>query len=123
METWSSGDKDMLQLASEHMTIAMVRKGVSEMEDYGPEQIHEKYGLKPLQIIDLKGLMGDASDNIPGVPGVGEKTALKLLHEFGSVEGVLGHRELKGKMGERLEAHAEDHGQQRVGDDLSARCR
>ncbi|WP_410511957.1 DNA polymerase I [Paenibacillus sp. BR2-3] len=104
-----SGDKDMLQLASEHTTVALVRKGVTEVELYGPEQIREKYNLTPEQIIDLKGLMGDASDNIPGVPGVGEKTALKLLHQFGSVEGVLaGTGELKGKMKEKLEAHAED---------------
>ena len=59
------------------------------MERYDPAEINEKYGLKPLQIIDLKGLMGDTSDNIPGIPGVGEKTALKLLHEYGSVEEVL----------------------------------
>ncbi|MCL6602797.1 MAG: DNA polymerase I [Paenibacillus sp.] len=104
-----SGDKDMLQLASDHTTIALIRKGVTEVELYGPEQIREKYNLTPEQIIDLKGLMGDASDNIPGVPGVGEKTALKLLHQFGSVEGVLaGTGELKGKMKEKLEAHAED---------------
>src|SRR5690606_28994705 len=86
-----------------------IRRGVSEMEVYGPEQIQEKYGLKPLQIIDMKGLMGDSSDNIPGVPGIGEKTALKLLHEYGSVENVLEHApSIKGKMGERLVAHAED---------------
>ncbi|WP_150267143.1 DNA polymerase I [Paenibacillus tepidiphilus] len=103
-----SGDKDMLQLASEHTTIALVRKGVTEVELYGPQQIREKYDLTPEQIIDLKGLMGDASDNIPGVPGVGEKTALKLLHQFGSVEGVLaGTGELKGKMKEKLEEHAD----------------
>jgi DNA polymerase-1 len=104
-----SGDKDMLQLASEHTTVALIRKGVTEVELYGPEQIREKYDLTPEQIIDLKGLMGDASDNIPGVPGVGEKTALKLLHQFGSVEAVLaGTGELKGKMKEKLETHAED---------------
>ncbi|MEK4517269.1 DNA polymerase I [Paenibacillus sp. FSL H8-0122] len=103
-----SGDKDMLQLASEHSTIALVRKGVTEVELYGPKQIRDKYDLTPEQIIDLKGLMGDASDNIPGVPGVGEKTALKLLQQFGSVEGVLaGTGELKGKMKEKLEEHAD----------------
>ncbi|KAI7257013.1 hypothetical protein KC345_g10879, partial [Hortaea werneckii] len=103
-----SGDKDMLQLASEHTTVALVRKGVTEVELYGPQQIRDKYDLTPEQIIDLKGLMGDASDNIPGVPGVGEKTALKLLQQFGSVEGVLaGTDELKGKMKEKLEEHAD----------------
>ncbi|MFP4974376.1 DNA polymerase I [Paenibacillus sp. CN-4] len=104
-----SGDKDMLQLASEHTTVALIRKGVTDIELYDPEHIREKYDLTPEQIIDLKGLMGDASDNIPGVPGVGEKTALKLLHQFGSVEGVIaGTGELKGKMKEKLEAHADD---------------
>ncbi|WP_440118362.1 DNA polymerase I [Paenibacillus sp. QZ-Y1] len=104
-----SGDKDMLQLASEHVHIGLTRKGVTEIELYDPAQIKERYGLTPLQIIDLKGLMGDTSDNIPGIPGVGEKTALKLLHQFGSVEDVLnGTSELKGKMKEKIEAHAED---------------
>ncbi|UVI28484.1 DNA polymerase I [Paenibacillus spongiae] len=104
-----SGDKDMLQLASEQVTIALTRKGVSEVDRYDPAEIQEKYGLTPLQIIDLKGLMGDASDNIPGIPGVGEKTALKLLHEFESVEGVLANtNELKGKMKEKVEAHKDD---------------
>ncbi|QHW33938.1 DNA polymerase I [Paenibacillus rhizovicinus] len=101
-----SGDKDMLQLASDHVTIALTRKGVSEVERYDPAEIKEKYGLTPLQIIDLKGLMGDTSDNIPGIPGVGEKTALKLLHEYDSVEGVLANTaDLKGKMKEKVETH------------------
>ncbi|WP_308635012.1 DNA polymerase I [Paenibacillus silvisoli] len=104
-----SGDKDMLQLASDHVTIALTRKGVTDVERYDPAQIQERYGLTPLQIIDLKGLMGDTSDNIPGIPGVGEKTALKLLHEFGSVEGVLANtNEIKGKMKEKVEAHQDD---------------
>lgn len=84
-----TGDKDMLQLVSDHVSVALTRKGVSEIELYTTQEIQDKYGLTPLQIIDLKGLMGDTSDNIPGVPGVGEKTALKLLHEYGSVEEVL----------------------------------
>jgi DNA polymerase-1 len=101
-----SGDKDMLQLASEHVTIGLTRKGVSEMELFDPAQIMEKYGLVPKQIIDLKGLMGDASDNIPGIPGVGEKTALKLLHEHGSVESVIGSADqMKGKIKEKIEEH------------------
>ncbi|GIO31353.1 MULTISPECIES: DNA polymerase I [Paenibacillus] len=104
-----TGDKDMLQLASDHVQVGLTRKGVTEIETYSPEQIQERYGLTPLQIIDLKGLMGDASDNIPGIPGVGEKTALKLLHQFGSVEEVLSNTgELKGKMKEKIETHADD---------------
>jgi DNA polymerase-1 len=104
-----SGDKDMLQLASEQVTVAITRKGISEMDRYSPEAIKEKYGLTPNQIIDLKGLMGDVSDNIPGIPGVGEKTALKMLHEFGTVEEVLANSaSLKGKMKEKVEEHAKD---------------
>lgn len=104
-----TGDKDMLQLASPGVTVAVTRKGVSDVDLYTPEAIDERYGLKPLQIIDLKGLMGDASDNIPGVPGVGEKTALKLLHEHGSVEGVLDNLDkLKGKLKENIENHQDD---------------
>jgi DNA polymerase-1 len=104
-----SGDKDMFQLASEHVQIGLTRKGVTEIELYTPAQIQERYGLEPHQITDLKGLMGDTSDNIPGVPGVGEKTALKLLHQYGSVEEVLANtHELKGKMKEKIETHADD---------------
>ncbi len=104
-----SGDKDMLQLASEQVTIAITRKGISEVEHYDPAHIREVYNLAPHQIIDLKGLMGDASDNIPGIPGVGEKTALKLLHEYGSVENVLEHAaELKGKLQEKVSNNKED---------------
>ena len=104
-----TGDKDMLQVVSDKVKVALTRKGVSEIEPYGPQEIEDRYQLKPLQIIDLKGLMGDASDNIPGVPGIGEKTALKLLHQFGSVEEVLAHLdELKGKMKENLTNYAED---------------
>jgi DNA polymerase-1 len=104
-----TGDKDMLQLASEHVTVALTRKGISELERFGPEQIREKYGLTPAQITDLKGLMGDASDNIPGVPGIGEKTGLKLLHEFGTIERLLAQLDqVSGKLKEKLETHAED---------------
>jgi len=104
-----SGDKDMLQLASDQVTIAITRKGISEVEHYDPAHIREVYNLAPHQIIDLKGLMGDASDNIPGIPGVGEKTALKLLHEYGSVENVLEHAsELKGKLQEKVSENKDD---------------
>jgi len=83
-----SGDKDLTQLASESTTVYITRKGITDIEKYTPAHILEKYGLTPNQIIDMKGLMGDASDNIPGVPGVGEKTAIKLLKEHFSVDGV-----------------------------------
>ncbi|MER1987021.1 MAG: DNA polymerase I [Solibacillus sp.] len=83
-----SGDKDLTQLATEKVTVYITRKGMTDIEKYTPAHIEEKYGLTPLQIIDMKGLMGDTSDNIPGVPGVGEKTAIKLLKEHGSVEAL-----------------------------------
>lgn len=84
-----SGDKDLLQLVSPKVTVALTRKGISNVDTYDEAFVSEKYGLTPTQIIDMKGLMGDPSDNIPGVPGVGEKTAIKLLKEFGTVEKVL----------------------------------
>jgi len=84
-----TGDKDALQLISSNVHTLMTKKGISEIEEYDSEKLRETYGITPPQIIDLKGLMGDASDNIPGVPGVGEKTALDLLHQFGTVENVL----------------------------------
>ena len=83
-----SGDKDLTQLTSDHTTVLITRKGITDTEKYTPEHVMEKYGIKPSQIIDMKGLMGDSSDNIPGVPGVGEKTALKLLKEYGSIEKI-----------------------------------
>ena len=101
-----SGDKDLTQLASPSTTVYITRKGITDIEKYTVEHIKEKYGLTPLQIIDMKGLMGDASDNIPGVPGVGEKTALKLLAAHGSVEGVYeAIEQQKGKMKEKLVAN------------------
>lgn len=104
-----TGDKDLLQLVSDRVTTMLTRKGLSETEKYTAGEINERYGLTPLQIIDLKGLMGDTSDNIPGIPGVGEKTALKLLAQFPSVEEVLQHAdEAPGKkLQEKLREHAE----------------
>ncbi|MCM3611455.1 DNA polymerase I [Planococcus sp. MERTA32b] len=101
-----SGDKDLTQLASPTTTVYITRKGITDIEKYTVDHIKEKYGLTPLQIIDMKGLMGDSSDNIPGVPGVGEKTALKLLAAHGSVEGVYkAIDQQKGKMKEKLVAN------------------
>ena len=84
-----TGDKDELQLATDTTKVILTRKGVSEFELYDREAMIEKYGFTPQQFIDFKGLMGDQSDNIPGIPGVGEKTATKLILEFGSVENLL----------------------------------
>nr|WP_248285522.1 DNA polymerase I [Staphylococcus lugdunensis] len=94
-----TGDRDLTQLATDHVTIYYTKKGITDVDHYTPEYIAEKYnGLLPKQIIDMKGLMGDTSDNIPGVAGVGEKTAIKLLNQFHSVEGVYNHLdEVSGK--------------------------
>jgi len=84
-----TGDKDELQLATDVTKIILTRKGISEFELYDRQAMIDKYGFTPLQFIDFKGLMGDPSDNIPGIPGVGEKTAQKMILEYGSVEGLV----------------------------------
>ena len=87
-----SGDRDLTQLASKEIKVDITVKGVSDIESYTPEHVAEKYnGLTPNQIIDMKGLAGDASDNIPGVTKIGEKTAIKLLNQYGSIEGIYEH--------------------------------
>lgn len=87
-----TGDKDEFQLIDANVKVYFTKKGISELQVYDEAQFAQDYaGLKPKQIIDLKGLMGDTSDNIPGVPGVGPKTALKLITEYQSVENVLAH--------------------------------
>ena len=102
-----TGDRDSFQLAGERTTILYTKKGITDTVRVTPAYIAETYGLKPNQLIDVKGLMGDASDNIPGVPGVGEKTALKLIQEYGSLQAVLDRAgtEQKGKLRERLMEH------------------
>lgn len=98
-----TSDKDMLQLVDENISVYLTKKGVGELEKITPAKFKEMYGLIPDQMRDLKGLMGDKSDNIPGIPGVGEKTALKLLKEYHTVENLSEHLdELKGKMGEKI---------------------
>lgn len=84
-----TGDKDALQLATENINVVITKKGVSEVEIYNEKRMVEEFGVTPTQFIDVKGLMGDKSDNIPGVPGIGEKTAFKLIQSYGSVEAVL----------------------------------
>ncbi|KGK87920.1 DNA polymerase I [Clostridium sp. HMP27] len=88
-----TGDRDALQLASNNIKIVLTKKGITEKEIYDANRMIEEYGVTPKQFIDVKGLMGDASDNIPGVPGVGEKTAYKLIKEYGSIENVLNNTE------------------------------
>ncbi|ADL08390.1 DNA polymerase I [Thermosediminibacter oceani] len=103
-----TGDKDTLQLVSPMVHVMLTRKGISEMEIYDPDKMAERFGIPPQAIPDMKGLMGDSSDNIPGIPGVGEKTALKLLQEYGSLENILENAEkLKGKLRENILKYGE----------------
>lgn len=104
-----TGDKDANQLISPQTTIYRTVKGVTELDIYNEQTLLDKYGLKPDQFRDFLGLMGDSSDNIPGIKGVGEKTALKLLHQYGTIEGLQEHQdEIKGKMGEKIRTGMED---------------
>ena len=105
-----SGDRDTFQLATDNITIRIphTKGGKTETDEYNREKIIEKYGLEPKQLIDVKGLQGDSSDNIPGVPGVGEKTALSLIQKYGSIENLYdklekGEDDLKGKQKEKIE--------------------
>ena len=101
-----TGDRDSFQLISKNIKIRIPRTkmGKTETEDYTVEKINEEYGLKPIDLIEVKGLMGDASDNIPGVPGIGQKTALTLIKEYKSIDGVYENIDKqKGKTKEKLE--------------------
>ncbi|MCX8006948.1 MAG: DNA polymerase I, partial [Coriobacteriia bacterium] len=103
-----TGDKDALQLIEDGVRVVRTRKGLTDIEVYGPDEVVARFGVPPDRVPDLLGLMGDSSDNIPGVPGIGEKTAAKLLSEHGDLEAVLAAAEtLPGKLGENLRAHAD----------------
>jgi DNA polymerase I len=103
-----TGDKDLLQLVDDRVTVNITRKGISEIDAYDPALVQEKMEVPPRLITDLKGLMGDSSDNLPGIQGVGPKTAVKLLNEYGSIEEVLAHADqINGKLGENLVTHKE----------------
>lgn len=98
-----TGDKDMMQLVNENVYVYKRNTKTKSDDIITPEAFFEKYELTPSQMTDLLGLMGDSADNIPGIPGVGEKTALKLLHQYGSIENLKEHcDEIKGKMGEKI---------------------
>ncbi|TMD18909.1 MAG: hypothetical protein E6J07_05855, partial [Chloroflexi bacterium] len=88
-----TGDLDALQLVNDDVFVLTSKRGVSETILYTPDRVRERYGLEPIQTVDLKGLVGDVSDNIPGIRGIGEKTAIKLIQEFGSVESLVENRE------------------------------
>ena len=109
-----SGDRDTFQLATDKVTIRIPRTkaGKTETEEYNREKIIETYGIEPKQLIEVKGLQGDTSDNIPGVPGIGEKTALSLIKEYNSIENLYeklekGESDIKGKQKEKLEQNKE----------------
>jgi DNA polymerase-1 len=98
-----SSDRDLLQLVDDHITVNLLKKGMTEVAMFTPASLKEAYGLTHEQMIDLKALMGDPSDNIPGIPGVGEKTAVKLLQEHQTLEKILEIKdEIKGKLGENI---------------------
>ena len=105
-----TGDRDSYQLVTDDISVLYTKKGISETEVINPEWVKNKYGLEPGQLIDVKSLMGDTSDNIPGVSGIGEKTAVKLISEFGSLENVLNNIEtgLKGAVKEKILAGREN---------------
>ncbi len=107
-----TGDRDALQLASEKTKVLITKKGITDFDLFDSDKMLETYQLTPAQFIDLKGLMGDKSDNIPGIPGVGEKTGIKLLLQFGSVENMLEHTEEISNV--KLRAKVEDNAQQAV---------
>ncbi|MBP5866721.1 DNA polymerase I [Streptomyces scabiei] len=103
-----TGDRDSFQLVSEHTTVLYPTKGVSELTRFTPEKVFEKYGLTPAQYPDFAALRGDPSDNLPGIPGVGEKTAAKWINQFGSFADLVERvEEVKGKAGQNLRDHLE----------------
>lgn len=103
-----TGDKDAIQLASNKTTTLITKKGVGKVEEYDYDSVIERYEMTPTQFIDLKGLMGDKSDNIPGVPGIGEKTGIKLIKEFSSIEGIFDNIDsIKGSTKKKLEENKE----------------
>ena len=112
-----SGDRDLFQLIDKKTTVLFTKKGVSEIDRVNEERLNEIFGLKPEQIADLKGLMGDASDNIPGVKGIGEKTALSLLEKYGNIENIYKNLDnISGKLKEKL---AEDKNMAFISKDLA----
>ena len=98
-----TGDRDSLQLIDDTTNVVMTKRGITETVLYDEKQLLADYGLTPRQVIDYKSLAGDGSDNIPGVPGVGDKTATGLIEKYGSLDGVYEHiGEIAGKLGEKL---------------------
>lgn len=101
-----TSDQDYLQLIDENIVVKLIRKGLSDVQTLTPEALYNEFGFHPHQVTDYKGLIGDASDNLKGIPGVGKVTALKLLQEYQNLETILEHvHEIKGKLGENIREH------------------
>jgi DNA polymerase I len=101
-----SSDRDLLQLVDDQITVNLLKKGMKEVHRFTPQTLFDTYQLTHQQMIDLKALMGDPSDNIPGIPGVGEKTAVKLLQTYQTLDNLLAHKdEIQGKLGEKISEH------------------
>lgn len=100
-----TGDRDALQLVTDRTTVLLTQRGISDMAEMTPAAVQAKYGITPAQVVDMKALMGDASDHIPGVAGIGEKTAVKLLGTYGTLDNLYaGADAIKGRLGEKLRA-------------------
>ena len=103
-----TSDRDFLQLVTDECNVNIIRKGLSDVVIMTPELVQETYGFAPLQIIDYKGLRGDSSDNLPGIPGIGEKTAVKLIQDYGSFDNIIANVDnIKGKVGDNIREHQE----------------
>ena len=103
-----SNDKDLLQLVNDKVSMRASKRGMQNYISYTPKLVQESLGVSPSQVTDMKGLMGDSSDNLPGIPGVGEKTAAKLLKKYQTLDGVFEHKDdIGGKLGERVREHEE----------------
>ena len=103
-----SSDKDLLQLIDENTTVHLTKKGMTELESYTPDFFYEKYSIKYTQFIDLKAMMGDKSDNLPGIPGIGEKKAVKYLQAYGTLDEIIEHKsEIKGADGIKISENFE----------------
>ncbi|MBC2580606.1 DNA polymerase I [Clostridium sp. DJ247] len=107
-----TGDKDSLQLATDNVKVVITKKGITEKDIYDRNKMIKVYGVTPTEFIDVKGLMGDASDNIPGVPGIGEKTAVKLIKEYGSIENVL--RNIDNISGKKIKESLTEYSEQAI---------
>ena len=102
-----TSDRDFLQLVDNNVSVHILKKGLSDVAIMTPELVKETYGFEPIKIIDYKGLRGDSSDNLPGIPGIGEKTAVKLIEQYGSFDEIIAHAdEISGKIGEAIKQNA-----------------